>query len=70
MNYHSPTIDILGSYFPAWIVCIVLGIIITIIVHLLLSGLGINAQVRAKPVVYSCATVFFAMALWLIFFQN
>jgi len=32
-SHHSPTIDILGSYFPAWMVCILSGLTLTLIAH-------------------------------------
>lgn len=66
----SPTLDVYGSYFPAWIVCIVVGIVITVIVRLLLVGGGINEHLRFKPALYCCMAVFFILALWLIFFKG
>lgn len=66
---HSPTIDILGSYFPAWIICIVLGLALTLIARLILVGLKINAHLYPAPLVYICTLVFFTMALWLAFFK-
>jgi len=67
---HSPTIDIFGSYFPAWMVCIVAGIFTTIIVRLLLIGFGIDAHLRLKTLVYPGMIIFFTLAVWLIFFKN
>lgn len=66
----SPTLDVYGSYFPAWIACIVLGIVITAIVRLLLVAGGIDGYLRFKPVLYCCMTVFFILALWLAFFKG
>src|SRR6266481_8985241 len=31
LSHRSPTIDILGSYFPAWMICIVSGLTLTLI---------------------------------------
>jgi hypothetical protein len=66
----SPTLNVYGSYFPAWIVCIVAGIFVTVIVRLLLVCGGINEYLRFKPALYCCMTVFFILALWLIFFKG
>ena len=30
LSHRSPTIDILGSYFPAWMICIVSGLTLTL----------------------------------------
>ena len=32
-GHHSPTVDILGSYFPAWMVCILSGLALTLLAH-------------------------------------
>ena len=67
---HSPTVDVLGSYFPAWMLCIIIGLFSTLIVRLLLIGFGIYAHVRLKPVLFSGTTIFFTLAVWLVFFKN
>src|SRR6266853_1100277 len=48
---HSPTVDVLGSYFPSWMLCIVVGLVSTLIVRLLLIGFGIYSHLRLKPLV-------------------
>ncbi|HEY3855368.1 MAG TPA: YtcA family lipoprotein [Verrucomicrobiae bacterium] len=69
-NDHSPTIDILGSYFPAWIVCFVLGLALTLIARQILIGLKINTHLYPAPLVYISILVLFTLALWLSFFRN
>ena len=67
---HSPTVDVLGSYFPAWMLCIIVGLVITLTVRLLLIGCGIYAHLRLRPLVVSCMAIFFTLAVWLAFFKN
>jgi hypothetical protein len=67
---HSPTVDILGSYFPAWIICIALGLALTLITRQVLIGFKLNTHLHPAPVVYISMLVFFTLALWLAFFQN
>jgi hypothetical protein len=67
---HSPAVDVLGSYFPAWMVCIVSGLALTFISHLLLVALKLNTHLHPAPVVYSCLMAVFTLAAWLAFFQN
>jgi hypothetical protein len=69
-NDHSPTVDILGSYFPAWIICIVLGLALTLITRQILIGLKINTYLRPAPLVYISILVSFTLVLWLSFFRN
>jgi len=70
MNAHSPTLDVLGSYFPAWMVCIVLGLVLTMIVRQILIGLRLNVHLRPAGLVYLCMTILWTMAVWLVFFKN
>jgi uncharacterized membrane protein YwzB len=67
---HSPTIDVLGSYFPAWMVCIIAGLIFTSITYLALVAIGFHTYLRPAPIVYSCLMLVFTMAVWLAFYRN
>ncbi|HEX3627617.1 MAG TPA: YtcA family lipoprotein [Verrucomicrobiae bacterium] len=67
---HAPTLDIIGSYFPAWIICIVLGLALTLITRQVLIGLKLNTHLYPAPLVYVSMQVFFTLTLWLAFFQN
>jgi hypothetical protein len=66
----SPSIDVLGSYFPAWLVCIVGGVVLTIITRLLFIAWKIHAHLLAAPLVYPCLTAVFALTIWILFYQN
>ena len=67
---HSPSIDVLGSYFPAWLLCIVVGVVLTIVARLLFIAWKLDAHLFPAPIIYSCLTAVFAMTVWLIFFRN
>ena len=67
---HAPTIDVLGSYFPAWIICIVIGLLLTAFARLLLIRARLNPHLRPVPLVYLCLMVGFALILWLVLFKN
>ena len=67
---HSPTVDVIGSYFPAWIICIVIGLILTIIARQFFIVLKIDKYLHPAPLVYLCLTVCFTLVVWLIFFKN
>ena len=62
----TPAFDIMGSLFPAWILCIVLGILLSAFTHWLL----LRWQVRLLfPVLaYPCLAAVFTFSIWLIFF--
>ena len=69
-GYHSPTIDVLGSYFPAWMICIVVGLALTLISRLLLIAMGVNSHLHPAAIVYPCLMAIFTFVTWLAFFRN
>ena len=67
---HAPTVDVLGSYFPAWIVCIVLGLALTLITRQVFIASKLNIHLPPLAVVYPCLMIFYTLLLWLLFFKN
>ncbi len=67
---HSPTVDVFGSYFPAWMVCILLGLVLTVVARQVLIALKLNGHLRAAPLVYLCMMILWTLATWLVFFKN
>ena len=53
-SHHSTTVDILGSYFPAWMVCILSGLSLTLIAHWIIQVLNLRPYVGPAPLIYSC----------------
>jgi YtcA family len=63
----APSFDILGSFFPAWLVCLAVSVVLTAAARWLLSRLHI---VIALPVLtYPSLTALFSFALWLALFR-
>jgi hypothetical protein len=61
----APAVNILGSYFPSWMLCALAGIAATVLVRYGLVAAGIDKVLPAPLLVYSAFTVFFAFAVWL-----
>jgi hypothetical protein len=62
----APSIEVLGSFFPAWLVCFTVAIVLTALARLALLRLRVNA---ALPLlVYPSLAALFTFLLWLIFF--
>jgi hypothetical protein len=66
----SPVIDVLGSYFPAWLICIVVGLVPTIISREVFIALKLNKHLHPAAIVYPCLLIVFTLAFWLTFFQS
>jgi len=69
-GHHSPTIDILGSYFPAWMVCIVSGLTLTLVAHWIVQICHLKPYLGPAPLIYSCLMIIFTFATWILFYQN
>jgi hypothetical protein len=66
----APTFNILGSFFPAWILCGVIGILLAVVVRLFFVRIKLEDQLLAPLIlVYPCLTAFFTFTLWLVFFS-
>jgi hypothetical protein len=62
----SPSRNILGSYFPSWMVCALVGLVVALAARALLKTSGLLGEVPAPLMVLlsiGCATTF---ALWLV----
>jgi hypothetical protein len=65
----APSIDVLGSFFPAWLLCLTLGIVLTTGTRFLLSKLHLEEALSPPIVMYPCLAALFTFGLWLIFFH-
>lgn len=70
LSYRSPTIDIVGSYFPAWMICIVSGLTFTLIARWIIQVRHWEPYVGPAPLIYTCLTIIFTFATWILFYQN
>ena len=70
VSHRSPTIDILGSYFPAWMICIVSGLTLTLVAHWIAQMCHLKPYLGPAPLVYSCLMIIFTFAIWILFYQN
>jgi YtcA-like protein len=65
----APSFNILGSFFPAWILCGVIGIALTVIVRIVFVRVNFEQELSPLIVVYPCLAVFFTFSIWLLFFS-
>ena len=65
----APAFNILGSFFPAWILCGIIGLLLTVAVRLYFVRINLEQQLSPLIVVYPCLTAFFTFTLWLVFFS-
>lgn len=66
---HAPNFNILGSYFPAWLLCIIVGTAASSIVYWWLLRKRWDRYLTPSIIVYPCLAVLFACTLWLLLFS-
>jgi hypothetical protein len=62
----APSVEVLGSFFPAWLVCFIVAIVLTALAQLL--AMRLRLKVPQPMLAYPGLAAFFTFALWLVFF--
>jgi hypothetical protein len=63
----APSFDILGSFFPAWLLCLFLGLLLTVLARQLI--LRVHVVLAIPVLTYPSMTALFTFAVWLAFFR-
>lgn len=66
---HAPNIDIIGSFFPVWMLCLAIAIPLTFLARVLLVRFQLETEVGPLALFYPCVVLLFTSLLWLIFFR-
>lgn len=66
---YSPSINIMGSYFPAWMICCAVAIGLTVAAHSLFAKWRILGELWPLPLLYTSLISFVSCTLWIIFFR-
>lgn len=65
----APSFDIIGSFFPVWMVCIAIAVILAFVVRYLLLRAKLEPEVGPLALFYPSVVILFTSLLWLIFFR-
>ncbi len=62
----APSRNVLGSYFPSWMICALIGMGATVALRAVLAKAGIDAVLPMPIVVYLAFATAFSLAIWLL----
>ena len=65
----APSFNVLGSYFPGWIACIIAGVLVTALLRWILNRTGLEDRLPVLPVLYFSFALLIACVIWLIAFE-
>jgi hypothetical protein len=66
----SPSVNILGSFFPGWLISIVTGLVLALVVWRVLIAAGIAPYLTPAGLVYPCLVALLIFASWLVLFAG
>jgi len=66
----APSINLVGSFFPAWMLCVGLGVIGVLLLRRVFVRTEIEAHLGVVPLVYFCLWVLLTLGFWLLFFRS
>jgi hypothetical protein len=64
----NPNVEIVGSYFPGWMLALALGVVLTLTTNSLLRRHGMDRAIGHPAIIYPGMVVLFTCLLWLCFF--
>jgi hypothetical protein len=65
----APSVSIIGSFFPIWMICIASGVVAAFILRVALVRLGIEQYVGPLGLFYPATVTLCACVLWEGFFK-
>ena len=65
----APSVDIIGSFFPVWMVCLTIAIVLTSILRLVLLRYQFESEIGPVALFYPSVVILLSCLLWLIFFH-
>jgi YtcA family len=66
----APSINLLGSFFPGWMLCMILGVIGALLLRRVFIKINIDAHLPLPVFVYLCLSIFITLLSWLLFFRS
>lgn len=65
----APAIDVIGSFFPVWMVCLIISIVLTSVLRVVLLRRQLEPAIEPVALFYPCVVILLSCLLWLIFFR-
>ena len=60
----APWFSLFGAYFPAWMLCGLIGVLGAVLARVLFAAVGLDAIVRARLLTYGSIGLILALGTW------
>ena len=65
----GPQVNIIGSFFPSWMLCAAIGIGVTVLARALFLRTGVDPYLGPRALVYPSLAVLVTLVLWVTLFR-
>ena len=65
----GPQINVVGSFFPSWMLCVAIGIGVALLARWLFLRLGIDPHLGPRALVYPSLAILVTLVLWVTLFR-
>ena len=65
-----PSINLLGAYFPSWMLCLLVGVALTLVVRWALAATSLEPWIGPRGLVYPALALGLTLSTWVIFFRG
>lgn len=66
---YAPSLDVYGSYFPAWLICLSVGVLLTVLVSLVGRVFDLRLGMFG-PLIPISLILIFSIVTWFLFFAS
>ena len=66
----APSINVLGSFFPGWMLCMGLGLVGALVLRQAFVRTNIESHLVPRPLVYLCLWGLITLSSWLLLFRS
>jgi len=66
----GPQLNIIGSFFPSWMLCALVGIVAALLGRRLFVRMGLDPYVGPPALVYPSLGLLVTLGLWVAFFRG
>ena len=65
----GPQINVIGSFFPSWMLCAAIGIIVALLARAILLRVGVDPFLGPRALVYPSLAILVTLVLWVALFR-
>ena len=66
----GPQINVIGSFFPSWMLCAAIGIVVAVLARVLFVRAGVDPYLVPRALVYPSLALLVTLVLWVTLFRG